>query len=177
MALDTLRSALPDYAKDLGRNLDAVVGASPLPEQRLWGTVLACAVASRSPRVLAELEPEARAHLADPAYTAAMTAAAMMAMTNVYHRTVHLLSDGGYAGLRSGLRTNVLGSPGVPRADYELWCLAVSAINGCGACLDSHERALRAAGVEREAVQEAIRIAAVLQAVGVTLDAERQLGR
>jgi alkyl hydroperoxide reductase subunit D len=65
----------------------------------------------------------------------------------------------------------------VPRADYELWCLAVSAINGCGACLDSHERALRAAGVEPETVQEAIRIAAVLQAVGVTLDAERQLGR
>src|ERR1044072_3012792 len=142
MALDTLKSALPDYAKDLKLNLGSVIGNSELPQQQLWGTVLACAIASRSPRVLSELEPEA--------YTAAKSAAAIMAMNNVYYRTRHLLSDPEYGNLRAGLRMNVIGNPGVDKTDFELWSLAVSAINGCGMCLDSHEQVLRKAGGDRE---------------------------
>jgi alkyl hydroperoxide reductase subunit D len=172
MSLDSLRSAIPDYAKDLRRNLDAVLGDSGLSAQRLWGTVLATAIASRSAPVLRELAPEARARLSPEAYTAAKSAAAVMALNNVFFRTRHLLSDHGYGELRTGLRMNVIGDPGVDRVDYEFWSLAVSAVNACGACLDSHEQALRRAGVGRETVQEAFRIASVIQAVGVTLEAE-----
>ncbi|MDX3708388.1 carboxymuconolactone decarboxylase family protein [Streptomyces europaeiscabiei] len=172
MSLDTLMSAIPDYAKGLRRNLDSVLGDSALSAQQLWGTVLATAIASRSAVVLRELAPEARARLSPAAYTAAKSAAAAMALSNVFFRTRHLLSDHAYGELRTGLRTKVIGGPGVDRVDYELWALAVSAINACGACLDSHEQALRKAGVGRETVQEAFRIASVVQAVGVTLDAE-----
>jgi alkyl hydroperoxide reductase subunit D len=122
--------------------------------------------------VLAELHPEARERLSAEAYTAARSAAAVMAMNNVFFRTRHLLSDPEYGTLRTGLRTNVLGDHGVARIDVELWSLAVSAVNACGLCLDAHEAALRRAGVPRETVQEAFRIAAVVQAVGTTLDAE-----
>ena len=175
MALDELKAALPAYAKDLKLNLGSVVGNSELPSQQLWGTVLACAIASRGARVLAELEPQARAELSAEAYTAAKSAAAVMAMNNVYYRTLHLLSDKEYGSLRAGLRMNVLGDPGVPKVDFELWSLAVSAVNGCGQCLDSHEQVLRRAGVDRETVQAAIRIAAVVQAVSVTLEAEERI--
>jgi alkyl hydroperoxide reductase subunit D len=175
MALDELKSALPDYAKDLKLNLGSVIGNSNLPQQRLWGTVLACAIASRSPRVLRELEPEARDNLKPEAYTAAKSAAAIMAMNNVFYRTRHLLSDPEYGTMRAGLRMNVIGNPGVDRTDYELWCFAVSAINGCGSCLDSHEQVVRKAGVDRETVHEAFKIAAVIQAVGATLEAEAAL--
>ena len=175
MALDELKAALPEYAKDLKLNLGSVVGNSDLPPQQLWGTVLACAIASRSERLLTELEPQAKAELSPEAYTAAKSAAAVMAMNNVYYRTLHLLSDKEYGTLRAGLRMNIIGNPGVAKVDFELWCLAVSAINGCGQCLDSHEQVLRKAGVERETVQAAFRIAAVLQAVGVTLEAEARI--
>ncbi|WP_055587375.1 alkyl hydroperoxide reductase [Peterkaempfera griseoplana] len=175
MALDTLKAALPDYAKDLKLNLGSVIGNSTLPEQQLWGTVLACAIASRSARVLTELEPEAREHLSEQAYTAAKSAAAIMAMNNVYYRTLHLLSDKEYSTMRAGLRMNVIGNPGVEKIDFELWSFAVSAINGCGMCLDSHEQVLRKAGVERQTVQEAAKIAAVVAAVAATLDAEGAL--
>ncbi|GAA2050303.1 alkyl hydroperoxide reductase [Streptomyces carpaticus] len=175
MALDDLKASVPAYAKDLKLNLGSVIGNSPLPEQQLWGTVLACAIASRSPIVLRELEPEARKHLSDEAYTAAKSAAAIMAMNNVFYRTRHLLSDPEYGTLRAGLRMNVIGNPGVEKTDFELWSLAVSAINGCGQCLDSHEQVLRKAGVDRETIQEAFKIAAVVQAVGTTLDAEATL--
>lgn len=175
MALDDLRAAVPAYAKDLKLNLSSVIGNSELPAQQLWGTVLACAIASRSPLVLRELEPEAREHLSDDAYTAAKSAAAIMAMNNVFYRTRHLLSDPEYGKLRAGLRMNVIGNPGVEKVDFELWSLAVSAINGCGQCLDSHEQVLRKAGLDRETIQEAVKIAAVIQAVGATLDAEATL--
>jgi lipoyl-dependent peroxiredoxin subunit D len=175
MPLADLKSALPDYAKDLKLNLGSVIGNSDLPEQRLWGTVLACAIASRSPLVLRELEPEAKENLSPEAYTAAKSAAAVMAMNNVFYRTRHLISDPEYGTLRAGLRMNVIGNPGVEKADFELWSLAVSALNGCGQCLDSHEQVLRKADVDRETIQEAFKIAAVIHAVGTTLDAEAAL--
>ncbi|MCF6522006.1 alkyl hydroperoxide reductase [Streptomyces sp. JJ36] len=175
MALADLKSALPDYAKDLKLNLGSVIGNSELPQQQLWGTVLSCAIASRSAIVLRALEPEARENLKPEAYTAAKSAAAVMAMNNVFYRTRHLLSDPEYGTLRAGLRMNVIGNPGVEKADFELWSLAVSALNGCGMCLDSHEQVLRKAGVDRETVQEAFKIASVIQAVATTLDAEAAL--
>lgn len=175
MALDDLKSALPGYAKDLKLNLGSVIGNSQLPEQQLWGTVLACAIASRSGIVLRALEPEAREQLSPEAYEAAKSAAAVMAMNNVFYRTRHLLSDPEYGSLRAGLRMNIIGNPGVDKADFELWSLAVSAVNGCGQCLDSHEQVLRKAGVDRETVQEAFKIASVVQAVATTLDAEAAL--
>ncbi|MER6693739.1 alkyl hydroperoxide reductase, partial [Streptomyces minutiscleroticus] len=96
MSLDSLKSRVPDYAKDLKLNLGSVIGNSDLPAQQLWGTVLATAIASRSPIVLRELEPEAKANLSPEAYTAAKSAAAVMAMNNVFYRTRHLLSDHEY---------------------------------------------------------------------------------
>ncbi|GLX51497.1 alkyl hydroperoxide reductase AhpD [Streptomyces hygroscopicus subsp. hygroscopicus] len=175
MSLDSLKARVPDYAKDLRLNLGSVIGNSDLPAQQLWGTVLATAIASRSPIVLRELEPEAKANLSPEAYTAAKSAAAIMAMNNVFYRTRHLLSDHEYGTLRAGLRMNVIGNPGVEKVDFELWSFAVSAVNGCGSCLDSHEQVLRKAGVERDTIQEAFKIAAVVQAVGATLDAEAVL--
>lgn len=171
MSVEALKDALPPYAKDLRLNLGSVAGTSTLPAQQLWGCVLAVAVASRSPRVLTELAPVAQERLSPPAYQAALSAAAVMAMNNVYYRGVHLIGDEAYAALPARLRMSVIGNPGVDKVDFELWCLAVSAVNGCGRCLESHERELRGKGASRETVQEALRIAAVVAAVASTLDA------
>ena len=58
------------------------------------------------------------------------------------------------------------------KVDFELWCLAVSAINGCGVCIDSHENILRQAGLSAEQIQAAVRISAVVHAVAAILDGE-----
>jgi alkyl hydroperoxide reductase subunit D len=71
---------------------------------------------------------------------------------------------------------SVIGKPGVEKGDFELWCLAVSAINVCGACVDAHERQLRAAGFSTEAIQAAVRIASVVHAIAATFDCEAALG-
>lgn len=177
--LDDLKAALPEYAKDLKLNLGSVIGTSTLPKQRLWGTALAVAVASRNAEVLRALDADARDHLDDVAYGAARAAAAMMGMNNIYYRSKHHLREQGVTGyddLPARLRMHVIGnSGGVDKADFEFWCLAVSAVNGCDQCLASHEAVLREAGVPRDQVHDAIRIAAVVHAVAVTLEAEAVL--
>ncbi|WP_406313484.1 carboxymuconolactone decarboxylase family protein [Streptosporangium sp. NBC_01639] len=172
MSIDNLKGALPGFAKDIKLNLGSLVTTSSLSEQQLWGTLLACAVATRSPRVIAEVAAEATGNLSDEAFTAAKGAAAIMAMNNVYYRSVHLIGDETYSTMPAKLRMTLIGNPGVDKADFELWCLAVSAINGCGRCLESHEQVLRQSGVSREQVQEALRIAATVNAVAATLESE-----
>ena len=177
--LDDLKAALPEYAKDLKLNLGSVIGTSTLPEQRLWGTVLATAIAARNPAVLKALAADAREHLSGAAFDAARGAAAIMGMNNVYYRSKHHLREqevAGYDDLPARLRMHIIGnSGGVDKADFEYWCLAVSAVNGCGQCLASHEHVLREAGVTKEQVHEGIRIASVVHAVAVTVEAEQTL--
>jgi alkyl hydroperoxide reductase subunit D len=176
MALDALKQRLPAYAKDLKLNLGSVIGSSTLPEQLLWGTVLATAIASRHPLVLRELDEDARDNLSAEAFEAARSAAAIMAMNNVYYRSKHLLSDAGVTGyddVPAKLRMQVIGtSGGVDKADFEFWCFAVSAVNGCGQCLASHEQVLREAGMSRDQINDALRIASIVHAVAVTLESE-----
>jgi alkyl hydroperoxide reductase subunit D len=90
-------------------------------------------------------------------------------MNNVYYRFTHLVG-GDYATLPARLRMNVMAQPGVAKVDFELYSLVVSAVNGCGMCMESHERALRVAGLSIEQVQASVRIAAVVHAVAATLD-------
>jgi alkyl hydroperoxide reductase subunit D len=175
MTIDAIRDALPDYARDLKLNLGALLDDSVLSEQQRWGTLLATALAARNARLIAAVSSEAAGHLAPAALTAAKAAAAVMAMNNIYYRFTHLASDKEYATMPARLRMNVIANPGVAKADFELWSLAVSAINGCGACIDAHDQVLRKAGVSREAIQQAVRIASVIHAVAATLDGEQSL--
>ncbi|WP_019632536.1 carboxymuconolactone decarboxylase family protein [Actinomadura atramentaria] len=175
MSVDALKSALPDYAKDTKLNLGSVTSTSSLSEQQLWGTVLATALASRNAVVIRELAEEAGDYLSAEAFEAAKGAASIMAMNNIYYRATHLIGDETYATLPAKLRMSIIGKPGVDKLDFELWCLAVSAVNGCGRCLESHEKVLRDGGLSRELVQEALRVAAVVHAAAVTLEGEAAL--
>ena len=171
--LESIREALPGYARDLQLNLGTVLtpaGAPGLSERQIWAVALAAASASRNAEFTRQLQTLAAQHLDAAHVNAAHAAAAIMAMNNVYYRFLHLVEDEEYAQLPARLRMNVIGSPGIARADFELLSLAVSAINGCGACMASHERQLRQHGLGREAVQSAVRIAATVHAVARVLE-------
>lgn len=175
MGIDTIRESLPAYAKDTRLNLGSVTTTSSLTPQQLWGTLVATAVASRNAVVLREIAEEAAKNVSPEALEAAKAAASIMAMNNVYYRGKHLIGDEAYQSLPARLRMQVIGNPGVDKVDFELWCLAVSAVTGCGVCLESHEKTLVKAGASREHVHDALRIAAVVHAAAVTLDAESAL--
>lgn len=177
MSLEKLKNALPEYAKDLKLNLSSLAAEPALTEQQRAGTFVVAALASRSSKVIEALVGEFAPRMAPVALGAAKAAAAIMAMNNIYYRFVHLVSAPDYKSMPAKSRMNVIGRPGVEKADFELWSLAVSAINGCGMCMDAHERELRKAGVGTEAVQAVVRIAAVVHAVAATLEGEAALSK
>lgn len=172
MGIESLKNMVPDYAKDLRLNLGSLANEETLDTQKLWGTFVACALAGRNETVIREIMAEAAQYLSAEAMTAAKAAASIMAMNNVYYRFVHLAANKDYQTMPAKLRMNVLANPGVGKDDFELWSLAVSAINGCGMCIDAHEKQLQAHNVSKEQVQTAVRIGAVVQAVSAVLDGE-----
>jgi lipoyl-dependent peroxiredoxin subunit D len=171
--LDILRDAIPDYARDLKLNLGSVLattGAPGLTEKQIWAVALASAIASRNLQFTRDIESLAAAHLGAADINGARAAAAIMGMNNIYYRFLHLVEDPEYAQMPARLRMNVIGNPGIDKQDFELLSIAVSAINGCGTCVASHERTLRKHGLGREAVQSAVRIAATIHAVARVLE-------
>lgn len=174
MSIDNLKERLPEYAKDLKLNLSTLAQEESLNGQQLWGTFLATALAGRNSGVIREIEAEAASRLSAEALNAAKAAAAIMAMNNVYYKFTGMMSDE-YKTMPARLRMNVIGNPGVEKADFELWALAVSAINGCQFCVKSHEKKLIDEGFSREQVQTAVRIAAVVQAISAILTGEEAM--
>jgi alkyl hydroperoxide reductase subunit D len=165
MSLKSFADSLPEFAKDIRLNVSSLLADQSLGDQRKYGLLLACAHGSGYRPLVDAVEADAVEMLSPEAAEAARAAAAIMAMTNVYWRFVHLASNKDYGQLSAKLRMNVLAKPGIEKDDFELFGLAVSAMNGCGLCIDSHEKLLRSHGVNAETIQTAVRIAAVMKAV------------
>ena len=165
MSLKEFAETLPDYAKDLRLNVGSLLNDQTLGDQRKYGLLLACAHGTGYKPIVDAAEAEVEGKLSDEAANAARAAAAVMAMNNVYYRFVHLASNPEYGTMPAKLRMNVIGNPGVDKADFELFSVAVSAMNGCGMCIDSHEKVLKSHGVSAEVIQTAARIGAVVKAV------------
>ena len=165
MSLKQFADSLPDYAKDLRLNLGSILSDQLTAEQRKLGLLLACAHGSGYRPLVAAAEAEVAGKLDDNVANAARGAAAVMAMNNVYYRFVHLVSNSEYGSKPARLRMNFINQHGIPKDEFELFSLAVSAMNGCGMCIDSHERVLLEHGVKSDAIQNAVRIAAVMKAI------------
>ena len=171
--LDLIRESIPDYARDLKLNLGSVLtesGAPGLNDRQIWAVAVASAIASRNLAFTHALEAAAAEHLDAAHLQAARAAAAIMGMNNIYYRFLHLVEDAEYQAMPARLRMNILANPGIDKLDFELLSLAVSAVNGCGLCISSHEKKLRAHGYSREMIQSAVRIAATVHAVAGVLE-------
>ena len=171
MSVNDLARTLPDYAKDIRLNISSLLGETTLSDQQKYGTLVACAHATGHGPLIAAAEAEAAPHLSDAAMNAAKAAASIMAMNNVYYRFTHLAANKDYGTMPARLRMNVIGAPGIEKVDFELFSLAVSAINGCGLCIDAHEKVIRDHGVATTVIHTAVRLASVVQALAASLRA------
>lgn len=170
MSIDALKERLPDFAKDVRLNLASMASDETLGKQTKYGLFLAAAMATRSPELIVAMEQEAARELTPEALAAAKAAAAVTTMNNVYYRFTYMASNKEYSAMPARLRMNVLANPGVDKVDFEMWSLAVSAINGCAACIDAHEKALKDHSVPAATIQTAVRFAAIMQSVAVALE-------
>ena len=165
MTIEQLKDKLPDYAKDTRLNLGSVISAEGAPDltlNQIYGIALSSAYATKSIAVIEAVKTTVFETLSPEELNAAKAAATIMGMNNIYYRFVHLAGDTEYKTMPAKLRMNVIGAPGIPKVDFELYSLAVSAINGCGMCIEAHNHEVLKAGVTKLGVQSTIRIAAVV---------------
>ena len=169
--LERLRERFPDAARDIKLNLEAVLKAESLNAPQRWGVALASAYASRSVELARALLEAARREVDPSVLDDALAAASLMAMNNVYYRFRHLIGKPSYSERPARLRMNRLAKPATNKLDFELFSLAVSAVNGCETCLQAHETFVLAGGISEDQVHDAIRIAASVHAAAVALEA------
>jgi len=168
--IEKLRDALPDAAKDTRLNLQSVFQSSSLTAEQLWGTAVASAIATRNSEVAQAVFADAQGKVSTEVLEDAKAAASLMAMNNVYYRFRHMVGKESYSTKPARLRMNWIGKPLGSKVDFELFCLAVSAINGCEMCIRSHEEVVVNGGVSEDQVHDAVRVAATIQAAAVSLE-------
>jgi alkyl hydroperoxide reductase subunit D len=165
--ISELTKRMGDEANDIRLNLESVLeetGAPGLSQNQIYGIALACAFATKHSGLVDGIHTLSFGALSAEEVQAAKTAAVIMAMNNIYYRAGHLSEDEELEKLPARLRMNGMSKTGIPKNDFELYCTAVSAINGCGKCIKSHVHELRKNGVGTEAIHSAIRIASVINA-------------
>jgi alkyl hydroperoxide reductase subunit D len=173
MKLIDLLENLPKFAVDIKLNAQNLLNTTVLTKNQAMIIFVACAFASKNKMLLEAVLKEAKDVLSEVEINAGKTSGTLMGMTNVYYRFTHLVSNEEYSKMPAGLRMNGL-SPskhGISSIDFELASTAVSAMNGCGMCMDSHEKTLKKHEVKSNKIQEAVKIASVVNALSVVLSA------
>lgn len=166
--ISAIKDSLADFARDTKLNISQVLtseGSPGLTNSQIWLIASACAWATKNKSIVQAVKSDAATQLSPEEQESAKAAASIMAMNNIYYRFVHLGENDDIKKLPARLRMNVIAKSGVPKADFELMCLAVSAINGCGMCIHSHVEELKKAGVSIEGIQSSARIASVLNSL------------
>lgn len=172
MSLEEFKDQLGDHARDTRINLGNVLteeGSGGLTLRQIQGTALACVYATGSSALREALEAEfSSSPSIHEDVVAAKAAASIMAMNNIYYRFLHLAEDAELAKLPAKLRMQVIGKPPIDKSSFEIMCLAVSILAGCGNCIKAHIQEMQKAGLSNEAVHSVARIAAVINAASVS---------
>lgn len=173
MTIETLKNKLLDNAKDIKLNLSSILteaGSPILTKNQIAGIALASAYSIKNVALIEAVLSEVKPVLSEAEIKAAQSAASIMAMNNLYYRFIHLVNDKDFSHMPTNLRMSVIGNPGINKVDFELNCLAVSVINGCGMCIEAHNHSLLKLGMSKIGIQSSVRIASVLNAAALAYD-------
>jgi lipoyl-dependent peroxiredoxin subunit D len=161
--VDQLKEIIPDYAKDTRLNIDAVIKRSTLDPTEAEACALAATFATGNTKLWTWIQSQ----IADQREAeAAITAASLMSMTNVWYPYVEMADDSALSGLPAQLRMNAIATHGgTTRARFESYSLAASIVGRCHFCVKAHYDALKKEGYSVEQLRDIGRIAAVMNSV------------
>ncbi|MGI8740512.1 MAG: carboxymuconolactone decarboxylase family protein [Gammaproteobacteria bacterium] len=169
--INIIKQAMPDYAGDTRLNLDGVVARSSLEGNDAAGVSLAAAFAARSKTIVDAIRDTDA--LAPEELNAALSAAALMGMNNIWYPYVEMAEDKDLSSQPPQLRMNAyMTSGGVDRRRFEMYALAASIVGKCHFCVKSHYELLRKEGMSAQQLRDVGRIVAVINAAAQVLNAE-----
>src|SRR4051812_16455076 len=169
--LNALKDRIPDYAKDVRLNLESVLGRSSLAAADALGVALAAAYAAQCTPLMDAVRQSGQ--LSNEDANAALTAAALMGMNNVWYPYLEMARDDELKNQRAELRMNAYATHGgVDKLRFELFALAASIVGKCHFCVQSHYKMLKENGFTAQQLRDVGRIAAVVNAAALALAAE-----
>lgn len=161
--VDQLKESIPDYAKDTKLNLDAVIKRTTLSPDEAEACALAAVFATGNARLWTWIQSQV-GNQTEAA--AAITAASLMGMNNVWYPYLEMVGDENLSGLPAQLRMNAIATHGgTTKARFEAYSLAASIVGKCHFCVRAHYDTLKKEGYTVEQLRDIGRIAAVMTAV------------
>lgn len=174
--LESLKSLIPDYAKDVKINLQSLVTPKnpALTATQVFGAALTSAYATKEKTLIQILQNEVQNILSEAEVKTVKTAATLMAMNNIYYRFLHISEDKEYSQMPAGLRMRGIADHGIEKIDFEIFSLAASIINGCGMCIDAHANQLIKHGISKSQIQMVAKITAIVNSAAQVLIIENR---
>ncbi len=167
MTLIAFKKQLPEFATDTVKNIESLLNeqaVDDLSAKQIAEIALASAYATKQSDLISAIQQYAQKFVNEAEIEGVKIATSIMAMTNIYYRFIHIVSESEFKKLPAKLSTDKMANHSMDKVDFELCALAVSAINNCQLCIDSHINSLKKHGASFLSMQTAIRIAAVVNA-------------
>jgi alkyl hydroperoxide reductase subunit D len=167
--VEQLKESIPDYAKDIKLNLDAVINRSTIDPDDATYIAIAAAFATGNAKLLSFIVASATNEVEK---NAALSAGSIMAQNNVWYPFIEMADDANLKGLPAQLRMNVISSHGgTTKAKFEAYSLASSIIGKCHFCVKAHYETLKQEEYSVEQLRDIGRIAATINALSKILSA------
>lgn len=156
----------PEYVKDNKVNASNVLinNEKILNDEQVAGIILAIFYVKNEMKLVDLFEKEIKEIISEDMIFGSKAAANIMNMNNIYYRGKHYLGND-YKDQQAKLRMTIYAKHKISKIDFELISLAVSFINGCEYCVQSHAKMLENDGVSKEVIHESLRIASIFNTI------------
>ena len=169
MSISDIVTSFPDYAKDIKLNYSKLLNEGILEKNQLYSLILVSSLSVNLENLNSAALLECKEHLSEEILEDIYAAHSIMSMNAVYYRFTHLATEYDYSSLPANLRMQYLTKHKTSKTDFEMLCLAVAVILGCGKCINAHEVVLRENGISNQKIQTVARIGSIINAIGNTL--------
>ncbi len=163
--MEALLAADARYIKDLKINTgNALNNTQHLNRKEALLLALAVAANEKFDLLKNSFATQAKAEGATEAEIAEVVAAtSLMNTNNVFYRFRHFANKDFYNNHPAGIKMSIMMNPVLGKEFFELISLALSAVNGCEMCVNSHEASVLQHGSSESRVFEAVKSAAIIK--------------
>ena len=165
MNIKELINTFPDYAKDIKLNYSKILNEDILNNKQLYGVILISSFTTQLNSLKDAALEETKEFIDEELMEDVYGAYSIMSMNAIYYRFTHLSVENDYFTMPANLRMQYLSKFKIDKSDFEMLCLAVAIIIGCGKCINAHENILRENNISKLHIQTVARIASIVNSI------------
>lgn len=156
------------YIKDLKVNVSNALNFPNLNKKESTLLALGAAINDKNKVLIRSFEQLARENGANDLEIADVYACvSLLSTNNIFYRFRHFTQKEYYETAPAGIKMSIMMNPVIGKEFFELVSLAISALNGCELCVNSHEDSLIKLGASEARIYDAIRLVAIIRGLSV----------